>query len=140
MIEFWRLCIVRDLEIYKNLTLFSECQETNMLTSHFWIPQSQIRKPIQNRSRTEQELWEDVQTETDEESSTQFLQQRLQVLTKGYPGAKLEIERVDPKKATPNYFEENEFMFGFQEIVNTYGVPRYKELNPAVFTAVTFPF
>lgn len=24
--------------------------------------------------------------------------------------------------------------------MNTYGVPQYKELNPAVFTAVTFPF
>jgi V-type H+-transporting ATPase subunit a len=28
----------------------------------------------------------------------------------------------------------------FQEIVNTYGVPMYKEANPAVFAIVTFPF
>jgi V-type H+-transporting ATPase subunit a len=28
----------------------------------------------------------------------------------------------------------------FQEIVNTYGVPLYKEVNPAYFTCVTFPF
>jgi V-type H+-transporting ATPase subunit a len=28
----------------------------------------------------------------------------------------------------------------FQEIVNTYGIPLYKEVNPAVFAMVTFPF
>ena len=27
-----------------------------------------------------------------------------------------------------------------QEIVNTYGVPRYQEINPSIFTTVTFPF
>eukprot|EP00967_Tisochrysis_lutea_P018666 scaffold21168_cov35-Tisochrysis_lutea.AAC.5 len=27
-----------------------------------------------------------------------------------------------------------------QDIVDTYGVPRYGEINPAVFTIVTFPF
>jgi V-type H+-transporting ATPase subunit a len=28
----------------------------------------------------------------------------------------------------------------FQEIVNTYGIPNYKEVNPSVFAVVTFPF
>ncbi len=28
----------------------------------------------------------------------------------------------------------------FQEIVNTYGIPSYKEANPGVFTMVSFPF
>ena len=40
----------------------------------------------------------------------------------------------------PTYFELNEFTWSFQEIVNTYGVPNYKEVNPAIFTIVTFPF
>lgn len=31
-------------------------------------------------------------------------------------------------------------MWPFQEIVNTYGVPLYKEINPALYAAVTFPF
>jgi len=40
----------------------------------------------------------------------------------------------------PSLFRTNEFTWVFQEIVNTYGVPSYKEVNPAVFTCVTFPF
>ena len=28
----------------------------------------------------------------------------------------------------------------FQNIVNTYGIPRYGEVNPGIFTIVTFPF
>ena len=40
----------------------------------------------------------------------------------------------------PTYFRLNEFTWVFQEIVDTYGVPGYKEINPAVFTCVSFPF
>ena len=38
------------------------------------------------------------------------------------------------------FFRTNDFSFPFQEIVNTYGIPRYKEANPGLFTIITFPF
>jgi V-type H+-transporting ATPase subunit a len=34
----------------------------------------------------------------------------------------------------------NDFTFAFQEIVNTYGIPRYQEVNPGIFAIATFPF
>lgn len=40
----------------------------------------------------------------------------------------------------PTYFALNEFTAPFQEVVSTYGVPRYKEVNPAYFSIITFPF
>ena len=40
----------------------------------------------------------------------------------------------------PTMFKTNEFTAGFQEIINTYGIPNYKEVNPTVFACVTFPF
>ena len=40
----------------------------------------------------------------------------------------------------PTFIKDNEFMGAFQMIVNTYGVPMYKEANPAVFAAISFPF
>ena len=40
----------------------------------------------------------------------------------------------------PTMFKINEFTNVFQQIVDTYGIPNYKEANPAVFACVTFPF
>lgn len=40
----------------------------------------------------------------------------------------------------PTLFKLNEFTAPFQEIISTYGVPQYKEVNPAYFSIVTFPF
>ena len=40
----------------------------------------------------------------------------------------------------PSLFRSNDVTWVFQEIVNTYGIPNYKEVNPTVFTVVTFPF
>jgi len=45
-----------------------------------------------------------------------------------------------PWPTPPTYFVTNKFTYGFQEFVNTYGIPRYREANPALFTAATFPF
>lgn len=40
----------------------------------------------------------------------------------------------------PTYIKTNDATMAFQQIVDTYGVPQYKEANPAVLTIVTFPF
>lgn len=44
------------------------------------------------------------------------------------------------KITTPTYIKTNEFTWVFQELVNTYGIPRYQEINPAMFNIITFPF
>ncbi len=50
-----------------------------------------------------------------------------------------EISR--PADSTPpTHFETNEVTWVFQEIVNTYGIPRYREINPGLFAIATFPF
>jgi V-type H+-transporting ATPase subunit a len=50
------------------------------------------------------------------------------------------IDLVETDIPKPTYIAVNEFLHPFQEIVNTYGIPRYKEINPAIFTIITFPF
>ncbi|GFE53427.1 vacuolar proton translocating ATPase subunit [Babesia ovis] len=46
----------------------------------------------------------------------------------------------DPATMPPTYNKCNAFTSSFQGVVDTYGVPRYKEMNPMPFTIVTFPF
>ena len=40
----------------------------------------------------------------------------------------------------PTSFHSNVLIESFQEMTNIYGVPRYKEINPAVFSIVSFSF
>lgn len=40
----------------------------------------------------------------------------------------------------PTYIKVNEFTAPFQQIVDTYGIPQYKEANPAIITIASFPF
>ncbi|KAH0455901.1 hypothetical protein IEQ34_015933 [Dendrobium chrysotoxum] len=47
---------------------------------------------------------------------------------------------MDATESPPTYFRTNRFTHAFQEIVDAYGVARYQEANPSVYSVITFPF
>ncbi|CAL5200304.1 unnamed protein product [Lathyrus oleraceus] len=50
------------------------------------------------------------------------------------------FHQMDAVESPPTYFRTNTFTNPYQEIVDAYGVARYQEANPAVYTTVVFPF
>jgi V-type H+-transporting ATPase subunit a len=52
----------------------------------------------------------------------------------------IQNRKIDEELTVPTCFRSTQFSDVFQQIVDTYGVPNYKEANPALLTCVTFPF
>jgi V-type H+-transporting ATPase subunit a len=50
------------------------------------------------------------------------------------------LNRMETKEQPPTNHVLNKFTSGFQGIVDAYGVASYREINPAIFTIITFPF
>ena len=100
--------------IYVNL---NKCKlHENFLDGEVWIPAKK---------------WDEVINATQE-----IIKRKESNLTANFQSLNLDNSTTKP----PTYIKTNEFTWVFQEIVNTYGTPRYQEINPALFAIVTFPF
>jgi len=111
VLEEWRLFTAKEKAIVATLNLFEG--EDLALRASCWYPtveEETIRRVL-------------------EEKSNEF-----------HCSAFLLADRSGSSKKPPTYIRRNEFTWPFQELVDTYGVPRYQEVNPALFTCVTFPF
>jgi len=113
-LEEWLWLVRREKGIYHTLNLFKNDVASNLLRGRGWILTSTL-------------------------VAARTALKRAHVQMNLTPTAML--ERVPTNWPTPpTHFTTNKYTWAFQEFVNTYGVPRYREANPALFTAATFPF
>lgn len=112
--SLYRLFFKKQKEIYLNL---SKCRSSNsFFQGEIWVLDKKMN-----------EIMDNIIELSNKSSNFQGIN-IMEVEGKG--------EKINP----PTYIDANEFIWPFQEIVNTYGVPRYQEINPTIFNIVTFPF
>nr|XP_043614413.1 V-type proton ATPase subunit a3-like [Erigeron canadensis] len=111
--EHWNNLVKKEKSIYHTLNMLSFDVTKKCLVAEGWCPTistSQIQNTL-------------MQATIDSNSQV---------------GAIFEI--LHSKESPPTFFRTNKFTSAFQEIVNAYGVAKYQEANPGVYTVVTFPF
>ncbi|CAD8117146.1 unnamed protein product [Paramecium sonneborni] len=110
-IEEMRILVTKEQYLYMNLNRLN--MTNSVFHGQIWLPQGQDQK----------------------------IQQALRDLhgnDKQLPSG--QIQECQTQLTPPTYYKLNTFTYPFQEIVNTYGIPRYKEINPGLSTIITFPF
>ncbi|CAD8083665.1 unnamed protein product [Paramecium sonneborni] len=112
--EQLRLYVLKEKYLYINLNYLT--MQGSIFTGYFWLPDG-LEVLVEDKLR-------------------QAIQNNIDRFPTG------QIQEMKPKSdiLPPTYFNLNEVIIPFQEIVNTYGVPRYQEINPGIFTIITFPF
>ncbi|XP_063911508.1 V-type proton ATPase 116 kDa subunit a 1-like isoform X5 [Zophobas morio] len=50
------------------------------------------------------------------------------------------LNRMETLEDPPTYNHTNKFTSGFQTLIDAYGIASYREMNPAPYTIITFPF
>lgn len=114
LIEEYRLFCMKEKSIYATLNLF----EGNMnLRANCWYP-----------------------ADEEDQIRAMLIQSGNQSGQHGHSSAMLVSDRTSPLNKAPSYIRKNDFTWAFQEMVDTYGCPRYGEINAALFAVVTFPF
>jgi V-type H+-transporting ATPase subunit a len=109
----WLIVIKKEKAIFDALNRFSYDQARKTLIAEAWIPTNalpQIRATLQ-----------DVNDRAG-----------LSVPTI--------VNQIKTNKTPPTYSKTNKFTEGFQTIINAYGTAKYQEVNPGIYTIVTFPF
>eukprot|EP00497_Spongosphaera_streptacantha_P002767 TRINITY_DN337_c0_g2_i5.p1 TRINITY_DN337_c0_g2~~TRINITY_DN337_c0_g2_i5.p1 ORF type:complete len:594 (+),score=117.32 TRINITY_DN337_c0_g2_i5:397-2178(+) len=110
-VKMWQVAMMQEMGIRDLLNKF--LHQGSMLRAEGWCPTEDIPR----------------------------VQGALEDATRGKGMAPTVVEEIDPgNRKPPTFFETNKFTSCFQTLIDTYGMPRYREYNPTVPSIITFPF
>jgi len=110
--SLYRAFCKREKYIYKNL---NRCKELNSFyIGDVWIPQISYDN-LNNKIK-------------------ELVKENEDILLPGFK------ESTNNESKVRTFFQMDDFVYPFQSIVDTYGIPRYKEVNPGLFSIISFPF
>lgn len=110
----WLIMIRKMKAVYYTMNLFSTDTSQKCLIGECWVP-------INDLSKLQQILTE----ESDASGAT----------------IKSFLNVIQPEdKMPPTFNRTNKFTSGFQNLIDAYGTSSYREVNPALYTIITFPF
>jgi len=115
-IQNWKMDVLREKSIYHTMNLFDYDNGRRCLVAEGWCPEEQSQL---DKIR--------AALERGRERSNASVPSVLSVL---------DFKHFTP----PTYYTTNKFTEAFQNLVESYGVARYREINPTVLTIMTFPF
>ncbi|KAK7075988.1 Unc-32p [Halocaridina rubra] len=111
-IRAWMMKVWKIKSIYYTLNMFNLDVIQNGLIAECWIPVANL---------------EDVQL-------------ALRRGTEKSGSLPAILNRLNTVEAPPTFHRTNKFTKAFQALIDSYGVATYREINPAPYTIITFPF
>ncbi|BEJ17167.1 hypothetical protein CspHIS471_0605680 [Cutaneotrichosporon sp. HIS471] len=112
-LEAWKDAVRKEEEVCKTLNLLSFDQSRKTLVAEGWTPTSDITAVQLGLRRATETAGTSVPAVLSELRTTQ---------------------------TPPTFHRTDKFTEAFQAIIDAYGVATYKEVNPGLFTVITFPF
>lgn len=115
-IEPWTTKICKEKAIYHVMNMFDHKTSKQSVIAQAWVPSKHLDLILKRMKEAEISVGAQV------ESYCETL-----------PAHSVHSVR-------PTFFETNKFTRTFQNIIDAYGIPRYKEVNPTPVSIITFPF
>uniref|UniRef100_A0A1I8APV2 V-type proton ATPase subunit a n=1 Tax=Steinernema glaseri TaxID=37863 RepID=A0A1I8APV2_9BILA len=109
----WSIQVLKLKAIFHTLNFFNVDVTQKCLIGECWIPHADVHR-VQEALRRGSEI---------SQTSVPSILQRMETCA-----------------MPPTFNRTNKFTRGFQNIVDSYGIANYREVNPAPWTIITFPF
>ncbi|CAJ0604918.1 unnamed protein product [Cylicocyclus nassatus] len=112
-IKKWTIMLLKLKSIFATLNMFSVDVTQKCLIAECWVPTADLQL-VRNALR----------------KGTEQSGSPIQAI----------LNEMETDMVPPTHFKLNKFTQGFQNIVDAYGIADYREVNPAPWTIISFPF